>query len=253
METNKMFTSERFKTIADYLKEHSRATIDELAGILYVSPATIRRDLTEMQKLGMIQRTHGGAVFNEAADEVSIFARIAKNAQDKEVTATIALPHLPVFQSVFIDNSSTCLALAERLDFSHKTIITNGLQLAMNLSRKKDIKIILVGGEVAYNTNSAEGEMAVDMLNKFRVDLMLSSCASLRQDGTYEHSLEASELKRAAFRRSDAHILLVDRFKFNESGTYRTQVLSDFDAIYSNASDEQIKVFAQQGIKIVNK
>ena len=67
-----MFTSERFKLISDYLKEHSRATVDELAHVLYVSPATVRRDLTEMQKLGMSQRTHGGAVFIDSVDEVNI-------------------------------------------------------------------------------------------------------------------------------------------------------------------------------------
>jgi DeoR/GlpR family transcriptional regulator of sugar metabolism len=253
METAKMFTSERFTLITSYLKEHSRATIDELSHILFVSPATVRRDLTEMQKLGMIQRTHGGAVYSEAADEVSIFARIDKNAQDKEQTATIAIPHLQEFQSVFIDNSSTCLALAERLDFSHKTVITNGLQVAMTLSRKKDLKTIILGGDIQYNTNSADGEIATEMLEKFKVDLMLSSCASVRLDGTYEHSIQAMELKRAAFRRSDHHVLIVDCHKFNESGTYRSQLLTDYEAIYTNAPDKTIAPFLKIGIRIINK
>ena len=118
-----MFTSERFKLISDYLKEHSRATVDELAHVLYVSPATVRRDLTEMQKLGMIQRTHGGAVFIDSVDEVNIFVRIEKNAADKERTASIALDKISFFNTIFIDNSSSCLALAERMNFQYKTVI----------------------------------------------------------------------------------------------------------------------------------
>lgn len=253
MENNRMFTSERFKMITDYLKAHSRATIQELSNLLFVSPATIRRDLIEMQKLGMIQRTHGGAVFTEAAEGVSIFARIVKNAEDKEQTATIAIAKLPDFQSAFLDNSSTCLALAERLDLSHKTIITNGLQAAMNLSKKKDLKIILLGGEVQYNTNSADGEIAIEMMKRFKVDLMLSSCASVQLDGTYERGIQIMELKKTAFERSKYHVLLADVHKFYDDGMYRTKTLEDYDAIYTNAPDDVVRAYAKSGAKILNK
>jgi DeoR/GlpR family transcriptional regulator of sugar metabolism len=252
MDSNKMFTSERFKMISEYLRGHSRATIDELSKLLYVSPATIRRDLNEMQKLGLIQRTHGGAVYAETADEVSIFARIAKNANDKEQTATIALPKIPDFQNLFIDNSSTCLALAERMDLSHKTIVTNGLEVAMSLAKKKDVKVIILGGDVAYNTNSADGGMTISMLQNFRFDLMLSSCASLRNDGTYEHAAQTMELKKAAYERADRHILIVDVHKFNENGMFRTQLLRDYDAIYTNAGDSLIAPLVKAGAPIVN-
>ena len=57
------FTFERYQEILDYLKVHKRATVDELSKVLYVSPATVRRDLTEMQKLNIVQRTHGGALY----------------------------------------------------------------------------------------------------------------------------------------------------------------------------------------------
>lgn len=253
MENAKMFTSERFKLINDYLKEHSRATIEELAKVLFVSPATVRRDLTEMQKLGMIQRTHGGAVYSESADEVSIFARISKNAQDKERTATIALNHLPDFSTVFIDNSSTCLALAERLNLEHKTIVTNGLLVAMTLSKKKDVKTIVLGGDIQYNTNSAEGDLTIEMLRNFRLDLMLSSCASLQIDGSYEHGIQAMELKRAAFQRSNRHLLLVDRTKFEMPGMYRTQTLADYDVIFTNADNQMLAPYRAKNPNIVNQ
>ena len=67
-----MFSNERYNLIFDYLKNNRKATVDELAGFLYVSSATIRRDLKEMQKLGLIVRSHGGALLRETANEVSI-------------------------------------------------------------------------------------------------------------------------------------------------------------------------------------
>lgn len=248
-----MFTSERFRMISDYLKKNSRATVEELAGHLYVSSATIRRDLTEMQKMGMIQRTHGGAILMDSADEVNIFVRIEKNARDKEKTASIALERLPSFSSVFIDNSSTCLALAERMNFQYKTIITNGLQLAMKLSNRNDVKVIFLGGVIQYSSYSTDGSLATDMLDKFHMDLMLSSCAAIREDGAYEPTIETMQIKREAFRRSDKHILLVDKNKFGGSLPYRTQLLNDYDAIYTNAEDETLDPFVKGGIRIYNR
>ena len=73
-----MFNNERYKAISEYLKNNQRAKVKELADMLFVSPATIRRDLVEMQKLGMLERSHGGAIYTENANEVSIFIRLEK-------------------------------------------------------------------------------------------------------------------------------------------------------------------------------
>ncbi len=248
-----LFTSERFKLISDYLKEHGRATVDELASYLYVSHATVRRDLNEMQRLGIVKRTHGGAILLDSNDDGSIFIRIEKNAIDKEKTVNVAINKLPSFNTIFIDNSSTCLALAQRMDFQYKTIITNGLQLAVKLSTKKDVKVIFLGGVIQYSSYSTDGSLATDMLDRFHMDLMLSSCASIKPDGTYEPTIETMEIKRAAFVRSEKKILLVDKNKFDNSQPFKTMPLKEYTAIYTNAGDETIQSLKDNGIKIYNR
>ena len=128
-----MLTSERQNKILEFLRRNKTAVVKNLAASFYVSEATIRRDLKEMQAMGLIERSHGGAVLPENAEEVSIFVRIGKNAKEKERAATNALKILPefTFKSVFVDSSSTALALAERMDLSYKTVVTNNLQTAM--------------------------------------------------------------------------------------------------------------------------
>lgn len=101
-----MHTNERFDLILDYLKMHKRATVADLSKLVYVSEATVRRDLNEMQRMGLLRRTHGGAMYSDGSEEVSIFVRQEVNATGKEITASIALPHLPEFHTIFIDNSS---------------------------------------------------------------------------------------------------------------------------------------------------
>ncbi len=248
-----MFANERFKQVLDYLKEHNRATVEELSKVLYVSPATVRRDLKEMKKLGLIQRTHGGAIANDNSDEVNIFVRIEKNMKDKEEAASLALNRLPPFNTVFIDNSSTCLVLADKINLQFKTVVTNGFQLAMKLASRKDVTVIFLGGEVRNNASATYGALATSMLDKFRFDLMLISCASVGEDGCYETSIDVADIKSAAYSRSNHHILLVDKTKFNLNSPYRVRQLNEFQEIYTNAGDDVVTPLRDSGYNIINK
>ena len=232
-----MLTSERQNKILEFLRRNKTAVVKNLAASFYVSEATIRRDLKEMQAMGHIERSHGGAVLPENAEEVSIFVRIGKNAKEKERAATNALKILPefTFKSVFVDSSSTALALAERMDLSYKTVVTNNLQTAMQLSKKPNITLILLGGNVQFNTNSATGSWTARQLNDFTFDLMLSSCAAVIGADVFESSLDQKELKRAAFVRSSKRLLVVDHSKFSSHGTYRLTPLSAFALVAPDA------------------
>lgn len=239
-----MALTERQNEILRVLKEQKRADVGHLAKKFYVSEATVRRDLAEMQTMGLIERSHGGAILSENSEEISIFFRMEKNATEKELVATKALPHIPPFKSVFIDSSSTALALAERMDFSYKTVVTNNLQTAIQLSKKPNINLILLGGNVHLNTNSTTGSWTARQLEDFSFDLMLSSCKAVLNGASYESSLDQKEIKRAAFERCKKRILLVDHTKFGAHATYR---LSDLSAYEFVATDVQPPESSENG------
>ena len=230
-----MALTERQNEILKRLKENKTAVVSQLASDLFVSEATIRRDLAEMKSMGLIERSHGGALLPENAEEISIFFRMEKNASEKERAATKALPHIPPVKSVFIDSSSTALALAERIDLSFKTVVTNNLQTAIQLSKKPNINLILLGGNVHFNTNSATGSWTARQLADFSFDLMISSCAAILGSEVFERSLEQKEIKRVAFEHCKKRILLIDHTKFNAQGTYRLSALKDYDLIVTDA------------------
>jgi DeoR family fructose operon transcriptional repressor len=230
-----MALTERQNEILKWLKENKSAGVNELSKALFVSEATIRRDLAEMKSMGLVERSHGGALLPENAEEISIFFRMEKNANEKERAATKALPYIPPFKSLFIDSSSTALALAERLDLNFKTVVTNNLQTAIQLSKKPNLNLILLGGNVHFNTNSATGSWTARQLEDFAFDLMISSCAAVIGDSSFERSLDQKEIKRAAFLRCKQKILLVDHTKFTAHGTYRLAALSDYDLVVTDA------------------
>lgn len=234
-----MLTNERQNKIMDFLKEQKTAVVRELAASLYVSEATVRRDLKEMQKMGLIERSHGGAILPENAEEISIFVRMNKNAKEKERAATNALREMArfPFRSLFVDSSSTALALAARMELNYKTVVTNNLQTAMQLSKKPDVNLILLGGSVQFNTNSATGSWTARQLKDFSFDLMIASCAAVIGDEAFERSLDQKEIKRAAMERSARRLLVADSSKFSPQahGTYRLAALSDFDCVATDS------------------
>lgn len=231
--------NERHKGIVELLKEKQKVSVKELSDVFFVSEATIRRDLTELKSLGLIERAHGLALHTDHSEEVSIYVRINENANEKEKAVSNAILKLPEFQSVFVDSSSTALALAQRIDLRFKTVVTNSLQTAMLLSRKKDINLILLGGVVQYNTVSTTGGSSVRQINDFVFDLMISSCAAIQDDEVLERTMEQKEIKSAAFLRSKKRILIADQFKFNAKGIYRVARLGDYDMVATDCSPSQ--------------
>jgi len=237
-----MPNEERTQEIMSFLREHKRASVDELAKSLYVSSATIRRDLTRLQNAGLLERSHGGAVLKEIGDEVSFSIRSAKSANEKMNTAMLAFRQLPNFNSIFIDNSSTCLFLAEKIDFTNKTVVTNSLQLAMRLAKLNNVHIVLPGGAVDIGGSySIMGSSTVRTIENMHYDLMISSCAALDDRNTYEPTMDIATLKYAAFEQSTLKFLLADSTKFGTTSTYAVARLREYTKIFTDAKQEQLQ------------
>ena len=248
-----MVLTERQEDILKYLKKNKRSKVNDLAKIMYVSPATIRRDLEEMSKLGLLERNHGGAVILQNSDEISIYVRLTSNLKSKEEVSILASRLDIPFRTIFIDNSSTAYNWAIHTNLSHKTVFTNSIVLANELSKLEDINVVLMGGMLSYNSNSLTGPITNNLLSSFHFDLYVCSCTSFSLDGIYESSIEQSTIKQIAKNNSTKSILLVDKTKFNKKSTYKTYDAIDFDYVYTNSDSEMILPYVQKVFNIINK
>lgn len=230
--------SEREYKILNYLKKNKQASVDELANMLFVSSASIRRDLNRMQKMGLVKRTHGGVLYNEKTDETSVSIRQMENAAFKEKTVDLALKRIPDFEMVFIDDSSTCFMLAEKLNLTHKTVVTNGLQLALLLLKRNNVNVFLPAGNLVGIPGMLVGSATIESISKFRFELTLTSCAAVDAEGTYEKSSDTAILKRVAINHSKKNILLFDSTKLTRTAPYATVPLNRFDAIFTDSPDK---------------
>ena len=239
--------------ILEYLKVNKHAKIRELSRQLYCSDATIRRDLSDMKKLGLLERNHGGAIILDTADEVAMSVRYGRNAQDKKEVADLTIRRLPGFKVAFFDNSSTSLTLAMQMNLDFKTVVTNSIALASELAKREDVTVLMPGGQLLQNTNSLTGAMAARNLADMHFDLMLASCTALSPEGVYESSINQSEIKRVALRNSSHSALLVDKTKFDLTATHRTASPADFDIIFTNAPKEKYSpLLSVPGVRLIS-
>lgn len=228
-----MLTLERQNEILEYLKQNKTATVRDLASKLYVSDATIRRDLGEMETLGLLRRSHGGAVLMEKnKDELSVLVRMAQNADGKRIMSELAIPLIADCSSVWLDSSSTVHFLSTMWKPSRKTVFTTGIQTALELAKLQDVQVIMPGGVVKFHTNSLEGEVARDQMCAFFADAMVCSCGGIGEDGAVtESTIAQCAIKQGMMTQSRLRILMADGSKIGERRAFRIGNLGDFHVL----------------------
>src|SRR5690625_2084296 len=164
----KMFVSERREEIMNLLHKKNRITVQELHQNLGVSAATLRSDLNNMELEGLLTRTHGGAVLNDYTNnETSFSERKKKNKKEKERIAAYALNFVAEKQCILLDASSTALELARILKNNpiRLTVVTNGIQTALELKETPSITVILIGGVLTKGSSFIEGTLGLNILD----------------------------------------------------------------------------------------
>ena len=241
---------ERQNNILEYLKDHHSATVAFLAKTFYASPSTIRRDLTTLEKTGMVHRTHGGVIYNDRIKELSILVRRNKNEEVKNRLTEEAAQLIPEFNSLFIDNSSTCFPLIKRLNLNKKLVVTNSLLIVREVEAFFDAKVIFLGGQYDIDNLSVSGPLTNENLSHFHFDLMVQSCTYANKSGAYENEYETATIKRIARENSDYAMLIFDRTKLTRSAACKSAALSDFDLIVSDIGKEEKTTLIEENAKL---
>jgi DeoR/GlpR family transcriptional regulator of sugar metabolism len=214
----------RRRAIADALRATGSVTVAELESRFGVSPMTARRDLDELDRRGVVRRTHGGAVLPMAsAHEDSFARRLATESDAKRRLAEAAVAELTPGQTVFLDSSTTAYQVAVQLVQAGlpATVLTNSLPVMELLFERggDDVDVIAVGGGLRRLTRSFVGPFAVRTVQGHFADRMFFSVKGLTEGGmmTDADPLEA-EVKRAMIGQAGDAVLLVDRSKLSVRG-----------------------------------
>lgn len=225
-----MLKKERQKKISDLVAHKKSVSVSELASLLFVSEATIRRDIAELEKAGVIGRTHGGAFLPEgAAAENPATIREKLEVHAKRKIAELARDFIRADMTVFMDSSSSAGMLIPYLCAAGGvSVITNGIRNCFRLMEKGDVSVYLCGGKVNRYSDAALGVEANAFISRFRADLCVISCGGISEDGATEASPEQAEIKRKMLKNSELRIMLCDGTKI---GKRCMSHICDFDGI----------------------
>lgn len=209
--------------------------VTDIATELGVSEMTIRRDLLELERNGLLSRTHGGAVVVDGdgpaiidREEPAFDARLRQNLEAKQRIAARALEEIADRKVIALDVGTTTHVLAQTLaDQAGLKFFTSSLRIAGMLSGAgRDVYV--PGGQVRGEEMSICGAEALEQFERYWFDLAFIGVSGLTADGIFDYSLEDSELKRVYLRRSARRVLLCDGSKFNRMSLVR---IADFRAV----------------------
>lgn len=251
-----MYDLERQAQILDILKEKKSISVEKLASLLYVSTATVRRDLNSMEKRGLINRTFGGAVLTESPnEESSIVFRKQSFVKEKRYIAEKCVDFLQDNKSYFLDSSSTVSFLVPFFkDYKRINVITNGIDTASILSSMTSCEILLCGGYLQSRSNSLLGNLTLNTINKFNCDYSIISCSGLSSDFYLtETSIDQAEIKIAMVENSQKIILLIDSSKFCSKKLFKSIKLNKVDYIITDKKPPEMfeKYCSEQNIKLI--
>ncbi len=212
-----MLKNERQQKISELVKRKKSITVVQLAGLLFVSEATVRRDLNELEKSGVLKRSHGGAFLPEGgAVESPGMVREKQNVHEKRLIAGMVRDFLRADTTVFMDSSSSAGAVIPYIcDCAPVSVITNGIRNCLRLIESGGAKVYLCPGVVSGYSDAALGTDAVKYAAGFCADLCVISCGGISESGgVTEASREQAQIKRQMLENSKVRLLLCDSSKF---------------------------------------
>jgi DeoR family fructose operon transcriptional repressor len=232
-----MYPPERRTVIVTTARAAGRVEVQRLAADLEVTPETVRRDLTALERMGLLRRVHGGAVpAGRLVHEPVLAQREQVRAAEKDRIARAALAELPEHGSVLIDAGTTTVRFAALLPPDRElTVVTHALPVATALAALPRVTLHLVGGTVRPRTLAAVGAWAERALADVRVDV-----AFLGTNGIgVEHGLTTPDLGEAAVKRAlvaaaRRTVVLADRTKVGRTDLAVVAPLSAVDALVTD-------------------
>ncbi|HZE71566.1 MAG TPA: transcriptional repressor AgaR [Pyrinomonadaceae bacterium] len=234
-----MLNLERRTRILELIEKNGQVAVTELSRRFKTSEVTIRNDLKDLHHRGLLQRAHGGAIkVATVRGDPSLQIKAELHADEKRRIGAAAAELINDGESIILDSGTTTQQIARQI--KHKKdlkVITNGLNVAMELFGVKDIQLILLGGMVRQNSLSAVGHFAEAMLKQLSADkLFLAVDACDLEFGLSTPNLEESQVNQAMVGIAKEKFLVADSSKFGKRSLSRIVPLEAMDSVITDKS-----------------
>ena len=251
-----MLAQERRNLILEKLMNDKKIIVSEMSKEYKVSEETIRRDLEKLADKGFATKTYGGAILNENVGlDMPLNIRSKKNVAAKQTMALLAASMIHDGDHIMLDASSTALFIAKEIkDKQNLTVITNSLEIMLELSDVSGWTVVSSGGDLKEGYIALVGPAARRSLAAYCVDKSFLSCKALhRQRGVMESVEDIADIKCAMIEAAEKRYLIADHSKFDRTAFSRVGNLELADVLITDQkpSDDWLEYLSAAQVECI--
>lgn len=247
---------ERRKKILEYLNRDGMVRVSMLSKELNATTVTIRNDLATLEQNGFLQRTNGGAILTvKNVYKLDFLHRRQTNLEQKRKIAQKAASMIHDWDTIMINSGTTTFLTAVELKKrKNLNIVTNSLEIALELGQQPTFKVILLGGETNAQYAFTYGNDALDQLKHYKADFAILSMDGLCSDiGLTTFHAEEAVVDRTMIERSRKTMIVADSSKLNHEGF---SFVADIDEIShlvtdDGATQETLEAIRRKDVEVV--
>lgn len=227
---------ERQQRISEYLQKAEFASLEEIARHVDASVSTVRRDVTLLEGMGSVRRTHGGArIVVPRSDEFAFSARDTHQLAEKEAIGRACAELIPPNQSIILDAGTTVYHVARYLESKSPQIVTNSLPVANLFASANRVEVMVSGGVIYPRLGVLVGPLAVEAFKKMHADVAVMSAGGITLEGiTNSHGL-LIDIQAAMIEAAQKVIFCLDHTKFGRQSVLPLCGLECIDTIVTDA------------------
>ncbi len=256
--SRRLLVEERRRLIVDLVEQQGRATVEELATRFGTSTVTIRADLDALARSSAIARSHGGALpVAPATNDTPLNIKETRWHAQKLRIGQAAAKMIQDGETIILDSGSTTVEIARQIrqmKFESLTVITNALNIAMELTGMPQIRVMMLGGLLRQTSYSLVGPDAEQALAKLSADRLFLGVDGLDPEVgvTTPDPLEAA-LNALMIRVSRQTIAVLDASKLGQRSLSVITPIKSLDMVISDSSApaETVKALRDAGVQVV--
>lgn len=247
--------AERHRRIQELLRERQVVRVSALSELLGVSEVTIRRDLEAMERKGLLERTHGGAVrAQHMRIEPAYLEAAATHPEEKRLIGETAARFVEPGDTIFLNGGTTTLQVFRHLDVSGVRVITNHVGIAVEAAAR-DVDLLLLGGQYRPASNSLVGPFATEALRRLFATKSFIGVEgiSLRFGLTTPTPAEAEIARLMMERTKGAVTVVADHSKIGTVADVVIAPLEEVDRLVVDAGiDQEVRErLVEMGVEVV--
>ncbi|WP_158752174.1 DeoR/GlpR family DNA-binding transcription regulator [Acidobacterium sp. S8] len=231
-----MRQAERILKVQELFTKQEFVNFEELCKSFNASKSSIRRDLMELERKGVLRRVHGGAISLQTRDEVMDFGRLSISSHDEKTSiGKVAASLVEDGQTVIMGGGSTVAEVAKNLIGKSVQIITNSIPVAQIFWDSKQVEVTLTGGYLFPRLGVQLGPICERMLNSVSADILIMGIRGITSVGISDSNSLIVESLRTMIKAARKVIIVADHSKFGRDAMIHVASLSDVDQIVTDS------------------